>query len=112
MNILIIDLTPIANQLNHGEKMERIGKRFVVTGKVQGVFFRDSTRTKAQELGITGWVRNDIQGHVECFAFGTPEKISIFEAWLWEGPRKAEVKSVTSEIIPVENASEFVIVFT
>ncbi len=90
--------------------MERIGKHFIISGKVQGVFFRDSTRTKARELGITGWVRNDIQGHVECIAFGTPEQMSVFEAWLWEGPKKAEVKSVTAEIIPVENRDVFDII--
>ncbi len=92
--------------------MEKIGKRFIVSGKVQGVFFRDSTRTRAQELGITGWVRNDIEGHVECIAFGTPEQMTMFEAWLWMGPRKAEVKSVIAEIIPVENIDGFEIVFT
>lgn len=90
--------------------MERIGKHFIISGKVQGVFFRDSTRTKARELGITGWVRNDIQGHVECIAFGTPEKMSVFETWLWEGPKKAEVKSVTAEIIPLENRDVFDII--
>lgn len=92
--------------------MDKIGKRFIISGKVQGVFYRDCTRTKARELGITGWVRNDIQGHVECIAFGTSEQITLFEAWLWEGPRKAEVTTVTSEIIPVENLEVFEIVFT
>lgn len=87
--------------------MERIGRHFIVIGKVQGVFFRDTTRSKALELGITGWVRNDPQGHVECYAFGAPEQIAHFEAWLWQGPKRAEVSSVKCESVPVEECDEF-----
>lgn len=87
--------------------MERIGRHFIITGRVQGVFFRDSARNKAIELGITGWVRNSSQGHVECIAFGLPEQMAHFEAWLWQGPRKAEVSNVNSESIPYEDYEDF-----
>ena len=87
--------------------MERIGMHFIITGHVHGVFFRDSTRNKAQELGITGWVRNDSRGHVECRAFGTPEQLAHLEAWLWQGPSKAQVSNVTGESIPYEDCEDF-----
>jgi acylphosphatase len=87
--------------------MERRGLHFIISGKVQGVFFRDSTRAKALELGITGWVRNSPQGYVECVAVGPPEPLAHFEAWLWQGPRNAKVESVKVEPIPVEDYEEF-----
>jgi acylphosphatase len=87
--------------------MEHIGRHFIITGRVQGVCFRDNTRTKALELGITGWVRNSSQGHVECRAYGTQEQLDHLEAWLWQGPRKAEVSAVNCEPIPYEVYSGF-----
>lgn len=87
--------------------MGKSGRHFIIAGKVQGVFYRHSTRIKAQELGLTGWVRNSSQGHVECAAFGTPEQLAHFEAWLWQGPPKATVDLVKCEDIPYEDYDEF-----
>lgn len=87
--------------------MENSGRHFIITGKVQGVYYRDSTRAKAQELGITGWVRNSPQGHVECVAFGTAEQLAHLEAWLWQGPPRAKVDLVNCEEIPYEAVDEF-----
>lgn len=89
--------------------MELLGRRFIITGKVQGVFFRDSTRTKAMELNITGWVRNISGGRVECIAYGFPEEMAHFEAWLWQGPSKAVVDTVKSEALPIEEYDDFTI---
>jgi acylphosphatase len=69
--------------------------RYVVSGRVQGVFFRASTRQQAQELGLTGWVRNAADGSVELLACGDERALKELEAWLWRGPQLAEVSEVT-----------------
>lgn len=66
----------------------------VVSGKVQGVFYRDSARQKAQSLGITGWIKNTADGTVELHACGDEENIKAFVDWLWEGPSVAQVTDV------------------
>jgi acylphosphatase len=77
--------------------MEHIRVRVVVHGFVQGVFFRDSTRRKANSLGITGWVRNRSDGAVEILAEGTEEAMANFLAWCRKGPPSAEVSRVEEE---------------
>jgi len=72
------------------EKRERI----LVSGRVQGVWFRDYTREKAQELGLKGWVRNTTDGAVEVLAEGDPNKLKMLEIYLWEGPPLARVLNV------------------
>jgi len=66
----------------------------LVGGRVQGVFFRDHTRTWAGSLGITGWVRNLREGRVEVLAEGEREKIEALIARLREGPPLAQVETV------------------
>ena len=66
----------------------------VVSGRVQGVFFRASSRRIAQALGISGWVRNRPDGTVEVFAQGDPDSLDEFVAWLHEGPPDAHVADV------------------
>lgn len=87
--------------------MALIGKHFIISGRVQGVFFRDTTRKKARELGITGWVKNSSLGHVECRAFGNVEQLANLETWLWQGPPQANVIDVSAETIPYETFSSF-----
>lgn len=65
-----------------------------VSGRVQGVFFRDTARRRARELGLQGWVRNLPDGRVELFAQGGDEAVRRLERWLQEGPRGAEVEGV------------------
>ena len=65
--------------------------RFVVTGRVQGVFFRQSTVDQARSLGVSGWVRNREDGAVEGVATGTPESLELLRAWLSRGPPAARV---------------------
>jgi acylphosphatase len=57
-------------------------KRFRITGRVQGVFFRAWTQKTAQELGVVGTVRNLPDGSVEAHASGSPSAMTAFEAWL------------------------------
>lgn len=65
--------------------------RFVVTGRVQGVFFRQSTCQQAQQLGLSGWVRNLEDGRVEGLAQGDPAALAQLREWLAQGPPAARV---------------------
>jgi len=65
--------------------------RFVVSGKVQGVFFRASARDRAQALGLRGFAKNLADGRVEVLAAGDDAAIDELAAWLREGPPMARV---------------------
>jgi acylphosphatase len=69
-------------------------RRCLVSGGVQGVFFRASARDKAQELGLTGYARNLSGGQVEVYACGTEAQLKALEEWLWEGSTAANVTAV------------------
>lgn len=70
-------------------------RRFLVSGRVQGVGFRHATRLRAERLGLTGWVRNLASGDVEVEARGSADSLQEFARWLQQGPRYAEVRRVT-----------------
>ena len=65
-----------------------------VHGKVHGVFFRASTKDKAQELGLTGFVQNEPDGTVYIEAEGEPDALKQLEQWAHEGPSRAQVERV------------------
>jgi acylphosphatase len=69
-------------------------RRFRVTGRVQGVFFRDSTREEARRLGLTGYANNMPDGSVEVLACGTDAALDKLAAWLQKGPPMASVAAV------------------
>ena len=71
-----------------------VARRVVVHGSVQGVFFRDTTRRKAQSRGVRGWVRNCPDGSVEAQFEGDPEAVEAMVAFAGEGPRGAQVERV------------------
>ncbi|MBA2077519.1 acylphosphatase [Rhodanobacter sp. PCA2] len=71
--------------------------RFLVAGKVQGVFFRASAREEALQLGLTGHARNRADGSVEVLAQGEPGALAELERWLRHGPPLARVESLTRE---------------
>jgi acylphosphatase len=77
----------------------RICQRSLVSGRVQGVFYRASAASRARELGIEGYARNLPDGRVEVLACGPPEAVSAFTSWLWEGSSAARVTAVASEHI-------------
>jgi len=83
----------------------------LVAGRVQGVFYRASTRRKALELGLNGWVRNLPDGRVEVYACGEGAQLDILCAWLKEGPPHAEVTDVQCREIEVdvEAGNDFVV---
>ena len=68
--------------------------RIIVDGRVQGVFFRDSTRRAALSLGVAGWVRNLSDGRVEAAFEGEPEAVANAVAWAKRGPDRALVTDV------------------
>lgn len=72
----------------------------VVTGRVQGVGFRWSTQEEARRLGLTGWVRNRLEGTVEVEAEGPAEAVAELVGWLRNGPRWARVTRIQVRDIP------------
>jgi acylphosphatase len=70
-----------------------IRRRVVVSGRVQGVFFRDSTRREARRRGVAGWVTNRADGSVEAVFEGEPEAVEALVAWAGHGPVQARVNS-------------------
>ena len=78
-----------------------IAFRLVITGRVQGVFYRESMRMQAEKLGVTGWVQNRADGAVEAHVQGTPEAVDALVAWAHVGPPAARVNDVhISEVNP------------
>jgi acylphosphatase len=72
----------------------RITRRFLITGKVQGVYFRHSSRLEAERLGVGGVARNLPDGSVEVIAHGTREAVETLREWLHRGPSGARVARV------------------
>jgi acylphosphatase len=80
-----------------------IARRCFVAGRVQGVFYRASTRSRAQSLGVTGYARNLPDGRVEVLACGAPDAVRALCDWLWEGPPAAHVTAVEVEPVAPES---------
>jgi acylphosphatase len=74
--------------------------RFLVSGRVQGVFFRASTREEALRLGLTGHARNLPDGAVEVLASGDAAALDALAEWLRQGPPAARVEVLTREPLP------------
>lgn len=88
---------------------ERIRRRVVVRGRVQGVAFRASTQAQAQRLGVSGWVRNRADGAVEAALEGAPDAVEALIAFCRCGPRFAAVNDVAVSEENPEGAEEFAI---
>ncbi len=73
---------------------DRIARRVVVHGRVQGVFFRDSTQRKAQSRGVSGWVINRDDGAVEAVFEGPESAVERMVDWCRTGPSSADVDDV------------------
>lgn len=89
---------------------DTIARKVVVSGHVQGVFFRDSTRREANRLGVTGWVRNRPDGRVEAWFEGPPDAVERMVRWCSEGPRHASVDDVRGSEARPEGHTRFSIV--
>ncbi|HWW19281.1 MAG TPA: acylphosphatase [Steroidobacteraceae bacterium] len=77
----------------------RVGRRCVVSGRVQGVFYRASARQRAQGSGVTGYAKNLSDGSVEVLACGEEAAVLEFIRWLWTGPSAAKVADVKIETV-------------
>lgn len=82
--------------------------RFLVAGRVQGVFFRASTRTEALRLGLAGYANNLADGKVEVYAEGDAAAIEALARWLRQGPPLARVSEVRHEAAEAEGREGFV----
>lgn len=82
-------------------------RRCVVSGRVQGVFFRASTRNMALELGVCGYARNLPDGRVEVHVEGDAAAVAALCDWLWDGPEAAEVSSVECQATAPVGFDEF-----
>jgi acylphosphatase len=71
-----------------------VRKRVIVHGRVQGVFFRDTTRRTAESRGVAGWVRNNPDGSVEAVFEGPEDAVEAMVRFSREGPRGAVVEHV------------------
>ena len=79
----------------------------LVSGRVQGVWFRAWTQKRAVELGVTGWVRNLADGRVETLAQGSDETLEAFKKRLWEGPHLSRVDSVECKALDTALLPDF-----
>ena len=79
-----------------------VRRRVVVRGRVQGVWFRESARRRAEELGVGGWVRNRPDGAVEAELEGRAGNVEVLVGWFRHGPTAAQVEHVElDEVAPV-----------
>ena len=80
-----------------------------VSGKVQGVFYRQSTKEKAITLDISGSVMNKKNGDVEIIATGLKEQLDQLVSWCRQGPPKAVVENIIVKELPLESFERFII---
>jgi len=81
-----------------------------VYGKVQGVWYRASTKNKAEELGVLGTVQNRKDGSVYIEAMGTDQLLKAFIEWCQEGPQFAEVERLAVQQIELQSFNSFEII--
>jgi acylphosphatase len=82
----------------------------LVKGKVQGVFYRASAREVAENLKLTGWVKNTEEGNVEMVATGTKDHIKQFVDWCRQGPPKAVVTDIVVSVKDDEVFTHFKVI--
>lgn len=77
--------------------MSAVARRVVVSGRVQGVFFRESTRRRAESAGVAGWVANRPDGTVEAWLEGEADDVAVLVGYVHHGPPGASVERVDVE---------------
>lgn len=81
--------------------MTKVGRHCWVSGRVQGVFYRQKAKQQALVNNITGWVKNLVDGRVETMLFGDLNNVKHMITWLTKGPLGAKVTHIEIEEIPV-----------
>jgi acylphosphatase len=84
-----------------------VRRRFIVSGKVQGVYFRDAAKSQAEMLGIKGWAKNLADGRVEIVAEGDATAVERLARWAREGSIHARVTNVESTTEVPEGLAAF-----
>lgn len=87
--------------------MNKIGRYCLITGKVQGVFYRQATKEQALLRGLTGWVKNLPDKRVEAKIFGDEEQVATMLEWLAVGPTRAQVSELIVSDIEIEPYNSF-----
>ncbi|MEA2276370.1 MAG: acylphosphatase [Solirubrobacteraceae bacterium] len=87
--------------------MSAVARRVVVHGRVQGVFFRETTRRRAQAGGVSGWVRNNDDGSVEAWFEGEPDDVEVMVDFARRGPEGAHVERVEVEDVSATGLAGF-----
>jgi acylphosphatase len=85
-------------------KIQPVARRCLVSGRVQGVYYRASAQQRARAAGIAGHARNLEDGRVEVLAYGEERRVCEFIEWLWVGPSAAKVTHVLVEIVEIHPA--------
>ena len=85
-------------------------KYLLIRGRVQGVYYRASAKDMARKNGLTGWIRNTTDGHVEAVASGTEEQLELFINWCHQGPQGARVTDVEVRVVDETEFDAFRIV--
>ena len=84
-----------------------VARRYFISGRVQGVGFRYYVLREARALGLSGWVRNLMDGRVEALAVGDEAVLHAFEGRLWQGPPHARVTTLDSEAADAPDERDF-----
>ena len=84
-----------------------VARRVVVHGRVQGVFFRETTRRRARRAGVSGWVRNSEDGSVEAWFEGEPDDVEVMLHFAETGPSGAYVDKVDVEDVEPQDLRGF-----
>ena len=87
--------------------MPAIARHLIIQGRVQGVFYRNWAVERARALGLSGWVRNRMDGSVEALVEGPAEAVEHFVALAHEGPPAARVLRVTAGPVDAEGLVDF-----
>jgi acylphosphatase len=86
---------------------ERIARKVVVRGRVQGVYYRDRCRREALAAGVSGWVRNELDGSVQALVEGPAAAVDRLVAWMRIGPRRAIVEDIEVTVCEPEGLTGF-----
>ena len=73
---------------------DKVRAHAIISGRVQGVFYRMETKRAADRIGVTGWVKNRPEGTVEAVFEGAKNQVEAVLKWCWDGPRLAKVDDI------------------
>src|SRR3982751_134037 len=96
-------LAPLRNFLHTGSQMSTVCRKCLVSGRVQGVYYRATAAQRARQLGVTGHAINLPDGRVEVLACGEPAPVNAFIEWLWSGSSASKVTAVDVTELPAED---------